>query len=106
MTTEREDQTISKTQWTGLLVEDLFAALKNGRGDDTVRGFANELIGVKDLPVGYLVRKVSAEVGAAEATRLDLLMRGSYAVKQDAAAQSVKAGGLLQRLKSRLGLGR
>ena len=106
MKSDLDSQTIPKTQWTGLLVEDLLAALRNGRGDATVRGFATELIEDKQLPVSYLVRKAAQDVGQSEADRLDVLIRGSYVVKQERSERAQQAGGAVKRLLSRFGLRR
>ena len=103
MTSRPENQTIQKTQWTGLLVEDLYAALRNNRDDETVRGFANELINDKQLPTSYLVRKVSEEVSSAAGDRLDLLLRGRYVVERERAERAKSEPGLVKRLWSRFG---
>ena len=96
MSDQQYDQTIQKTQWTDSLLEDLCASLKSQRDDATVRDFAKELIDDKDLPIGYLVRKVKDNVGPAEAERLDILVRGRHAVEKDKAAKakSDPAGGV------------
>lgn len=87
-------------------MDELFVALKNGRDDATVRGFANELVDGKQLPISYLVRKVKEGVGATGAKRPDVLLGGCYAVKQEQ-AQHAKAGtGVLKRLFSGFGRGR
>lgn len=98
------DRTIPKTQWTDSLLQDLCAALKGNRDDATVRAFAKELMEDKDLPLPYLVRKVKDSVGAAQAHRLDVLVRGRHAVerarKQEAASTRASSGlsGLVRRL--------
>ena len=98
------DQTIQRTQWTNSLLQDLCAALKGNRDDQTVRAFAKELMDEKDLPISYLVRKVGDAVGQAEAERLDILVRGRHAVEKDRNARAAQAKslggvkGLLRRL--------
>ena len=81
------DVTVEKTQWTQALVEDLCTALRNGRDDETVRGFARELIDDKDMPLQYLVRKVERTVGAAQAERLEIIVLGRRAAAQARNAQ-------------------
>ncbi len=100
MSRDDSDRTIQKTQWTGSLLEDLFTALKGQRDDDTVRAFARELMDDKDLPIGYLVRKVEESVGAAEAERLDVLIRGRQVVERSK-AERARSEGLLRRLLRR-----
>ncbi len=73
------EPTVQKTQWTEALLQDLYTALRRGRDDATVRGFARELMDDKDLPLSYLVRKVAEKVGESEAKRLDALVRGKVA---------------------------
>ncbi len=92
------DQTIQKTQWTDSLLQDLCSALKTHRDDETVRAFARELMDDKDLPLSYLVRKVKESVGAVQAERLDVLIRGRHAVdreKKAKAGQDRSSGGVM-----------
>ena len=100
-----DDETIQKTEWTGTLLEDLCSALSGKREDDVVRAFAKELIDDKNLPIEYLVRKVEETVGAAEAERLDILIRGKYLVEKDKKAkaeQSKSEGGMFGFVKNLL----
>ena len=85
------DRTHQKTEWTNSLLEDLCTALRGKRDDATVRGFARELIDDKNLPIGYLVRKVRDDVGDAAADRLDVLIRGRAAVEKEKADKAEKA---------------
>ena len=85
------DQTIQKTQWTDSLLQDLCSALKSNRDDETVRAFAKELMDDKDLPLSYLVRKVDASIGAAQAERLNVLIRGRHAVDKEKKAKAEQA---------------
>ena len=94
MPSDNTDNTIQKTEWTNSLLGDLFDALRGKRDDTTVRGFARELTDDKDLPIGYLVHKVSEELGPAEAERLDVLLRGRYAVDKSKAEQAKAEGGV------------
>ena len=103
MPSRSEHHSIQITQWTGLLVEDLYSALRHDRDDETVRGFANELINDKQLPPSYLVRKVSEEVSSAAGERLDLLLRGRYVVERERAERAKSEPGLVKRLWSRFG---
>jgi len=101
-----DDETIQKTEWTGTLLEDLCSALSGKREDDVVRGFAKELIEDKNLPIGYLVRKVTETIGSAEAERLDILIRGKYLVEKDNKAKAEQAkseGGVFGFVKKLLG---
>ena len=82
MSNHDPDQTIQKTEWTNSLLQDLFAALKGKRDDKIVRDFARELMDDKDLPISYLVQKAKEAVGAAQAERLDVLIRGRHAVEK------------------------
>ena len=82
MSNHDPNRIIQKTEWTNSLLQDLFAALKGKRDDKTVRDFARELMDDKDLPISYLVQKTRQAVGAAEAERLDVLIRGRHAVEK------------------------
>jgi hypothetical protein len=88
------DDTIQRTEWTNSLLGDLFDALRSKRDDKTVRGFARELTDDKDLPITYLVHKVRDAVGGAEAERLDVLLRGRYAVDKSKAERAKAEGGV------------
>ena len=106
MSGKYNDITEQKTQWTDSLLEDLCSALSGKREDDTVRGFARELIDEKDLPIEYLVRKVSEKAGSAEAERLDILIRGKYMVEKSKAEQAKQAkpqGGIFGFVRKLLG---
>jgi hypothetical protein len=98
-----EERTIQRTEWTNSLLQDLCAALKAQRDDETVRAFARELMDDKDLPIAYLVRKVKQSVGAKEAERLDVLVRGRYLVEKSKAAQVETEGGVRGFLRRLLG---
>ena len=54
MNFDLESPSTPKTQWTGLLTEGLFAALKNGRDNATVRGLANELVNDKETTISVI----------------------------------------------------
>lgn len=100
MANDDDNHTIQPTQWTSSLLEDLCDALKSQRDNDTVRAFARELMDDKDLPISYLVRKVEQKVGAREAERLDVLIRGSVAVaasKEEREEPKKGVRGLLRR---------
>ena len=108
MSEKDRDITTQKTQWTNALLEDLCTALSGKREDDTVRGFARELMDDKDLPIDYLVRKVYKMVGPAEAERLDILIRGKYMVEkskveQEKVEQAKSQGGLFGFVRKLLG---
>ena len=77
------------------MLQDLRAALKAKRADDTIRGFARELIDDKGLPIAYLVHKVNETVGVEEGERLEILVRGRHAVEKSKAERAKADGGLL-----------
>ena len=96
-----DDHTLQPTNWTSSLLEDLCDALKKERDNETVRAFARELMDDKDLPISYLVRKVTQKVGRKEAERLDVLIRGPSAVARSKAEREESnkgVRGLLRKL--------
>ena len=99
MSNEHDDGTVQKTAWTGALLEDLCSALRGKREDDVVRGFANELMNDKQMPIEYLVRKVEEDVGSSEAERLNILIRGRHAVEKSKAERAKSQGGALGFLR-------
>lgn len=98
-----ENRTIQKTQWTDSLLQDLCTALKSGREDKTVRGFARELMDDKGLPIGYLVRKVEEQVGPEQAERLDVIVRGRIAVDASKSEKAKSEGGVRGLMRKLLG---
>ena len=94
MPNDDSDRTTQNTEWTKSLLEDLIAAIQGKRDDHTIRGFARELMDDKDLPLKYLLNKVGAALGPAEAERLDVLMRGRYAVDKSKAEAAKSSGGV------------
>jgi len=103
MSDDDDNHAIEPTHWTSSLLEDLCDALKRQRDNDTVRAFARELMDDKDLPISYLVRKVQQKVGAQEAERLDVLIRGPLAVAQSKAEREESKKGVRGLIRRFLG---
>ena len=95
-----EDETRMKTLWTQTLFEDLYGALKKGKSDAELKKLLNDLKG-KEMPLRYVIRKVSDDVGPQHAKRLEAILAGKSTASsgKGAAGKGKSSGGLMGSIK-------
>lgn len=75
--TDEEDKT-AITMWSESLIEGLYIGIAKSGNDNALRGLITELK-EKGYEENYLIEKVKTNIGPAEASRLQTLIKGSSA---------------------------